>query len=104
LEPNRIQHARGSLAKPGRRGAVHGFAGEAFNDDTAEAIEVNQVCKLDAIAKRPAGCENGIPQAHRADMHGQINGTCARHFARKSSMNALLQTMISIVDSTRKSG
>ena len=59
--------------------------------------------KLDAVTEGSAGCENGIPQAHRADFYGQVNGDCGGHFARKNSMNPLLQAMISIVDSARVS-
>jgi hypothetical protein len=58
------------------------------------------VGKLDAVTEGSAGCENGIPQAHRADMHGQINSHSARHFGRKNNMNALLRATVSIVDSS----
>ena len=57
--------------------------------------------KFDAVTEGSAGCENGIPQAHRADLHGQVNGDCGGHFERKNSMNPLLQAMISVVDSPR---
>jgi hypothetical protein len=62
------------------------------------------VGKLDAITKGSAGYENGIPQAHRADLHGQINGDCGSHFARKNNTNALLRAMISALDSRGESG
>jgi hypothetical protein len=61
------------------------------------------VGKYDAVTEGSAGYENGIPQAHRADLHGQVNGDCGGHFARKNSMNPLLQAMISILHSTRES-
>ncbi|MGC1485332.1 MAG: hypothetical protein WA789_16185 [Candidatus Acidiferrum sp.] len=43
--------------------------------------------KLDAVAERSAGCENGIPQAHRANLHGQVNTGCGTHFAPENSTN-----------------
>jgi hypothetical protein len=62
------------------------------------------VGKLDAITKRSAGSEDGIPKAHRANMHGQINGDSGSHFARKNTMNTLIRAMISILDLKRESG
>jgi hypothetical protein len=56
------------------------------------------VGKLDAIAESSAGYENGIPQAHRANLHGQINGDCGGHFARKNSMKERLQAILSTVE------
>ena len=47
--------------------------------------------KLDAVTEGSAGYENGIPQAHRANLHGQVNRHCGSHFARKNSMNGLLR-------------
>jgi hypothetical protein len=99
LEPHSVKHPGGSLAKARGGGTFHGFAGESFDDNAAETIEVNQVGKFDAVAEGSAGYENGIPKAHRANLHGQINGDCGGHFAGKNSMNAPLQTMISEVDS-----
>jgi hypothetical protein len=43
------------------------------------------VGKFDAVTEGSAGCENGIPQAHRANLHGQINSICARHIAKRIS-------------------
>jgi len=43
--------------------------------------------KLDAVTESSAGCENGIPQAHRTHMHGQVNSHRGGHFGRKNSMN-----------------
>jgi hypothetical protein len=47
------------------------------------------VGKFDAVTEGSARCENGIPQAHRADFYGQVNGDCGGHFAQKNSMNGL---------------
>jgi hypothetical protein len=104
LEPHGVQHSGGSLAKAWRRGAFHGFEGESFDDYPAKTIEVYQVGKFDAVAEGSAGYENGIPKAHRANLHGQVNGDCGGHFAEKNSMNTPLQTMISKLDSKQALG
>jgi hypothetical protein len=99
LEPNSVKHAGGSLAKAWRRGAFHGFEGESFDDYSSKTIEVYKVGKFDAVAEGSAGYENGIPKAHRANLHGQVNGDCGGHFAGKNSMTGQLRAKLSGVDS-----
>jgi hypothetical protein len=99
LEPYGVEHPGRCLAKARGGRAFHGFAGESFDDYPAKTIEVYQVGKFDAVAEGSAGYENGIPKAHRANLHGQVNGDCGGHFAGKNSMNAPLLTMISKLDS-----
>ena len=89
MEPDGVQHSGWGLAKAGCRCAFHGFPGQAFHDYAAKAVEVYQVGKFDAVTEGSARCENGIPQAHRADFYGQVNGDCGGHFAQKNSMNGL---------------
>jgi hypothetical protein len=62
------------------------------------------VGKFDAVAEGSAGYENGIPKAHRANLHGQVNGDCGGHFVEKNSMNTPLQTMIYKPDSKHECG
>jgi hypothetical protein len=104
LESHGVKHPGGCLAKPGRGGAFHGFSGQAFNDYAAKTIEVYKVGEFDAVAEGSAGYENGIPKAHRANLHGQVNGDCGGHFAGKNSMNTPLQTMISKLDTKQELG
>jgi hypothetical protein len=53
---------------------------EAFDDNAAETIQVNQVGEFDAVAKGAAGSEDRIREAQRADVHAQVNCTRLGHF------------------------
>ena len=72
-----VEHARGGLNSSGRSGTRHGFQREAFDDDTAKAVEIQQRGKLDAIPEGSAGGNDGIGKAQRANVDGEVH--CVRH-------------------------
>ncbi|MGH9742733.1 MAG: hypothetical protein ACRD51_10315 [Candidatus Acidiferrum sp.] len=53
--------------------------------------------ELDAVAEGSAGCENGIPQAHRANLHGQINTGCGTHFGPENSTNLKMEAILCVI-------
>jgi hypothetical protein len=90
LEADGIQHPGGGLTKAGGGGSFDRFAGEAFGDEAAETIQVNEVGKFEAVAEGTTGCENRIPQAQRANFYAEVNGASGTHFVEEDSMKALL--------------
>jgi len=52
----------GGREEPGGGGTFDGFAGKALGDEAAEAVEVNEVGKFEAVTEGSAGGENRIPQ------------------------------------------
>jgi len=94
LEPNGVEHPRGGLAEPGRRSAFNRFAGKAFGDEAAEAIEVYEVGEFEAVTKRSAGRENRIPKAQRADVYAEVDGDRGSHFAQEDTTNRLAELSV----------
>ena len=44
-----------------------GCSGKPFDDDAAQAVQINEVGELDAIAKGAAGGDDGVLESDRAD-------------------------------------
>ena len=59
LQADGVDHAGGGLDEAGRRVAGHGLAGEALGDEAADAVEGDDLFKLDAIAEGAAGGDDG---------------------------------------------
>ena len=72
LQADGIEHPRRRLAQAGRRGAGHRFEGEALYDDSAQAVQIHEVRKFDAVAEGAAGGQNGIGKAQCADVYGEV--------------------------------
>ena len=81
LEPDGVEHPGGGREEPGGGGAFHGFAGQALGDEAAEAVEVNEVGKFEAVTEGSTSGENRIPQAQRANFYAEVNGASGSHFA-----------------------
>ena len=80
LQSDGVQHPGGGLCQPGCWSPFHRFPRESFGNESAEAVEVNQVGKLNSISKRATGGKNGIPQAQRTKCYAQINSLSGSHF------------------------
>ena len=63
----------GCLAHPGRGRSGHGLGREALHDDPAQAVQVDQMCELDSIAKSAAGGNNGIFETNGTDADSEVN-------------------------------
>ncbi len=76
LQTDGVDHTpgRGSQARRGR--ALHWFKRQALDDDTAEAIQIGEMCEFDPVAECATRGNNGIGQAHRANLYSKI------HYAR----------------------
>jgi hypothetical protein len=85
LEADGIEHPRGGLAKPGGRSSFDGFTGKTLGNEAAEAIQVNEVGKFEAVTEGATGSENRIPQAQRANFYAEVNGASGTHFVGKNN-------------------
>jgi hypothetical protein len=88
LQADGVQHAGRSFAKAGSRCPFERFARKAFDDQATEAIQVNQVGKLDTITKCAASGKNGIPQAQGANLYAEIDSVCGTHFGKELTTKA----------------
>jgi hypothetical protein len=88
LQADGIEHTRGGREKTGGGGAFDGFAGKTFGNEAAEAVQIHQMGEFEAVAEGAAGCENRIPQAHRANFYAEVNGASGAHFAQKNNTNS----------------
>jgi hypothetical protein len=85
LQAYGIEHPGRSFTKAGRRGAFDGFEGKAFDDDAAEAIQIDKMGKLDAVTERATGGKNGIAQAQGANLYAEIDSVRGTHFGKSLS-------------------
>ena len=72
LQTNRVQHAGGGFKQPRRRIAGHGLARQALHHKSAQAIEGHDIFKLDAVAKRAAGGDDGVLQLNAGHLHAHV--------------------------------
>src|SRR5580704_15039024 len=54
LQANSVEHAGSGFPQAWRRIADHWLARQAFDDEASELIEMNNIFKLDSVAKGPA--------------------------------------------------
>jgi hypothetical protein len=85
LEADGVQHAGGGRVEAVGGGAFDGFAGKALGDEAAEAVQVNEVGKFEAVTEGSTGGENRIPQAQRANFYAEVNGASGAHFVQKDT-------------------
>jgi hypothetical protein len=90
LESHGVEHPGRGLAQPGGGGTLDGFSGQAFGNEAAETVEVNEVGKFEAVTESSAGRENRIPQAQRADIYAKVDGDRGSHFAQKDNTKPFL--------------
>jgi len=100
LEADGIEHPRGGLAKPRTGCAFDGFAGKAFGNKAAEAVQVHEVGKFEAVAEGSTGCENRILQAQRANFYAEVNGASGTHFAEQNITKLFLTFAKSLASSS----
>ncbi len=79
MQANRVQHPRGGLAESRGGRTFDWFAREALGNKTSQATEVHKVGEFEAVSKGAAGGKNRVPQAHRADLDGQVNRSSGIH-------------------------
>ncbi len=61
--PMALSMPDGGFDDAGSGGSFDGFAGEAFDDEGAEGVEIDEVGEFDAVAEGAAGRNDGIAQA-----------------------------------------
>src|SRR5713101_6576173 len=66
----------------------------------AEAVQVHEVGKFEAVTERSAGCENRIPQAQRANFYAEVNGASGTHFVEENNTKRLLPVAKSLASSS----
>ncbi len=73
LQPDGIHHPAGGLAHS--RGGVsgHWLSGKSFYHDSAQAVQVDEVGELDAVAKGAAGGNDGVFEGNRANGNPEVN-------------------------------
>ena len=72
LETNGVYHSTRGLAHTGRTSARHGLSRKPFYDDSAQAVQIQEVSKFDTVPKGAAGGQYGIGKAQCADAHGEV--------------------------------
>ena len=80
LESDGVEHPGRGFTEPRGRGAFDRFFRKAFGNEAAEAVQVHEVGKFEAVAEGSTGCENRIPQAQRANFYAEVNGASGVHF------------------------
>src|SRR5271165_123575 len=85
LQADGIQHAGRRNAEPRRGGSFHGLAGQTLGNETADFFEIYEVGKFQAVTKRAASRNNGIPQTQRANLYAQIDFSISAHFGPRIS-------------------
>jgi hypothetical protein len=73
LQAHGVEHSGGRFTEPRSRGARDRFEGESFDHYSAEAVEIHQVGKLDAVSEGAAGGNDGIGKAQRANVDGEVH-------------------------------
>ena len=56
-----------------RRRTGHGLDRETLDDDPAEAVQINEVRELDAVAECAAGSNNGVFEGNGTDGDSEVN-------------------------------
>ena len=72
LEADGVEHAGSGLPQTRRRIANHRFAGETFDHESAQLVEVNDILKLDAVAEGAAGGDDGVLELDASKAHAKI--------------------------------
>ncbi len=61
------------LADAGGGGSGHWLEGEALYDDAAEAVQVDEVGELDAVAEGAAGSNDRVLESNGTDADAEVN-------------------------------
>jgi hypothetical protein len=100
LKADGVEHPRGGLAKPRGGSAFDGFAGKTLGKKAAEAVQVHEVGKFEAVTEGSTGRENRIPQAQRANFYAEVNGTSGTHFVEENNTKPLRPVAKSLASSS----
>jgi len=73
LQPDGIHHPTCGFADAGCRRSCHGLRGESFYDDSAEAIQIYEGSKLDAVSESTAGSDDRIFETEGAYADSEVN-------------------------------
>jgi pyrimidine operon attenuation protein / uracil phosphoribosyltransferase len=90
LQTHGVEQSSRSLAKARSRRAFHGFHGKAFDDDSAESVQIHQMGELDSVAKGTASGNDGVRKKECTDTDAEVNvrgppGACGRAHKRSLS-------------------
>src|SRR5271156_3803593 len=72
LQSDGIEHACGGLVKARRRVPGHGLFRQAFDDEAAQLVQVDDVFELDAVTKRAAGSDYGVLEFKASKADGEV--------------------------------
>ena len=74
LQADGVEHAGGGFPQARRRVADHGFAGETFDDESTQLVEVDDIFELDAVAEGSAGRDDWVLQLDASEAYAEIEG------------------------------
>ena len=89
LQANRVDHPRARLPKPGRRIALDGVFGKAFDNNSAQRVEIDQFLKLEAVTECARGSEHGVAKTDAADRHFRTP-TCDAHLEKHRLLTGMV--------------
>jgi len=73
LQTHGVEQATRSLAKARSGRAFHGLDGKAFDDDSAESVQIHQMGELDSVAKGAAGGDDRVGKKECTDTDAEVN-------------------------------
>ena len=77
LQADGVKHAGRGLPEARRRIARHGLAGQTFDHESTQLIEVNYIFEFDSVAEGSAGRNDGVLEWNARDGHTQIERLAA---------------------------
>jgi len=80
LQADGIQHSGGGFIEARRRISGHRFLGETFDDQSAEAVEVNDIFELDAVGEGAGGGDDRILEVDAGEADAQVGIGDGRHW------------------------
>ena len=81
MQAHRVQHAGRSTDQTRGRRSRHGLKGQPLDDEAAEAVQVHQMGKFNAVSKRTAGGDNRIGETHGANFYSEVDCGRTAHWA-----------------------
>jgi len=72
LEPDRVDHSGDRVPHAGWRRSRHRLERQALDDDSAEAIQIDEVRELDSITKSAAGGNYGVFEGKGTDSDSEV--------------------------------
>jgi len=83
LQPDCVHHSARRFAHSRRRSALHRLERESLDRNSAQAIQIDDLRKLDAVSERPACGNNWIFEVKGTDADSEVNPRGPFHDPRR---------------------